>query len=276
LKDKKKGLIIRRMSVSLFSNRFGQVSVKIKAAKGTYITAAKWAEGAYDAGYFEKSGKNMNREKGRIVYDGKGCASITSGKYSFQANGKGKVTYTAFLKDKYGNIDVRVIRVKRAVPISITIAALFSLLLAAGIAGILIIPKAGSAPVIPTVSEPSIVSVANASASSISAGTQSKDMVKDSLALYVSFSDGSAGSSGTWQLSNTSSNNVIMQAKIYINGALAATSPAIKPGQNIKSITLQKAINPGSYSATAYINYFNLKTQDYISSAGYQINVTVK
>jgi hypothetical protein len=115
-------------------------------------------------------------------------------------------------------------------------------------------------------------SSAAATASAVSGG----NTVKDNLALCVSFPDGSAGSAGTWQLSNSDSNDVIMQAKIYIDDSLIATSPAVKPGKNVKSITLQNDLKEGSYDAIAYINYYDVDTQVYRGSAGYRVNVTVK
>jgi hypothetical protein len=101
-------------------------------------------------------------------------------------------------------------------------------------------------------------------------------MITDNVASSINFSSGKKGSTGSWVVENIKTNKVIMQAGIYLNGKKIAESAAIKPGQYIKTITLSSDVPAGTYTVTAYINYYNTSTEEYISKAGYKVNLVVK
>ena len=99
--------------------------------------------------------------------------------------------------------------------------------------------------------------------------------VTDKVSTEASFSGGSVGSIGTWSVENPSSNSVIMQSEIVLNGKTVAKSVPIFPGQHIDSITLSKQISSGSYSVTAEIKYYNSSTKACLGMADYSIRMTV-
>jgi hypothetical protein len=100
-------------------------------------------------------------------------------------------------------------------------------------------------------------------------------VVTDTLSSNIIFSTGQAGTVGSWVVENPSTNNVIQQAEIYYNGQLIAKSVPIFPNQHIESIELNQDIPTGEYEAIAYINYYKLDTQEYVSKTGYKIHLTV-
>ncbi len=265
--------LIRKISAPLLRKRNGKIAVRVKLKKSAEITLAKWGEGEQDARYFDKHGNSINCEKGSIHNGGSGLVFVIEGKAQFFVDCPG--LYTIFVKDINGEADIATVAVKHSLPF--IAGPVFATLLVTIFSAISVVTwpwLSDNTPKVSTGSKPAIVSEITTTSSG-AAQIQKQEMVKDSLALSVSFASGSNGSVGTWQMANIKSNNVIMQAKIYIKGSPVATSPALRPGQSVKNIALQKEIEPGTYDATAYINYFNLTTQDYISSAGYHISVTV-
>ena len=79
--------------------------------------------------------------------------------------------------------------------------------------------------------------------------------VTDKVSVQASFSSGAKGSTGTWEVENSSSNTVIMQWKIVLNGETTAKSAPIYPGQHIDELTLSRQVSSGNYSVTATIRY---------------------
>ncbi len=83
------------------------------------------------------------------------------------------------------------------------------------------------------------------------------------------------GSTGTWEVENPSSNTVIMQCEIVLDGETVAKSAPIYPGQHIDGLTLFQPISTGSYSVTAAIKYYNKTTKAYLGMADYKIHLSV-
>lgn len=99
--------------------------------------------------------------------------------------------------------------------------------------------------------------------------------VTDKVSAQASFSSGSKGSTGTWEVENPSSNAVIMQCEIVLDGETVAKSAPIYPGQHIDSLTLSKNVTPGNHSVTAAIKYYNKTTKAYLGMADYKIHLSV-
>jgi cytoskeletal protein RodZ len=99
--------------------------------------------------------------------------------------------------------------------------------------------------------------------------------VTDKVSAQASFSNGAKGSTGTWEVENPSSNTVIMQCEIVLNGETVAKSAPIYPGQHIDGLTLSKQVSPGNYSVTATIRYYNKTTKAYLGMADYKIRLSV-
>ena len=95
------------------------------------------------------------------------------------------------------------------------------------------------------------------------------------MSAQASFSNGAKGSTGTWEVENPSSNTVIMQCEIVLNGETVAKSAPIYPGQHIDGLTLSKQVSPGNYSVTATIRYYNKTTKAYLGMADYKIRLSV-
>ena len=100
--------------------------------------------------------------------------------------------------------------------------------------------------------------------------------VTDKLSSHIFFSSGKTGTEGSWTVENLEANNVIMQCEVYLDYRLIAKSVPIKPNQHIENITLSEDINPGQYDVIAYVNYFKLDTNEYLSKAGFKIKLTVQ
>ncbi|MDD4699724.1 MAG: hypothetical protein PHV07_05625 [Oscillospiraceae bacterium] len=100
--------------------------------------------------------------------------------------------------------------------------------------------------------------------------------VTDKLSSNIFFPSGKSGTEGSWTVDNLESNNVIMQCEVYLDDRLIAKSVPIKPNQHIDNITLSEEIKPGLYDVIAYVNYFKLDTNEYISKAGFKIKLTVQ
>lgn len=99
--------------------------------------------------------------------------------------------------------------------------------------------------------------------------------VTDKVSAQASFSSGSKGTSGTWEVENPSSNTVIMQCEIVLNGETIAKSAPIYPGQHIDGLTLSQPVSSGNYSVTAAIKYYSKTTKAYLGMADYKIRLSV-
>ena len=100
--------------------------------------------------------------------------------------------------------------------------------------------------------------------------------VTDKLSSSILFPNGKAGAVGSWTVENLKTNNVIMQCEVIVDDKLIARSVPIKPDQHIENITLLEDVKSGQYDVIAYINYFSLDTNKYISKAGFKIKLTVQ
>jgi hypothetical protein len=100
--------------------------------------------------------------------------------------------------------------------------------------------------------------------------------VTDKLSSHILFPCGKAGTQGSWVVENVKTNNVIIQCEVFLDDKLIAKSVPIKPNQHIETITLSKDVKAGIYDVTAYINYFKLDTNEYISKAGFKVKLTVQ
>ena len=99
--------------------------------------------------------------------------------------------------------------------------------------------------------------------------------VTDKVSAQASFSSGAKGSAGTWEVENPSSNTVIMQCEIVLNGETVAKSAPIYPGQHSDGLTLSRQVSSGNYSVTATIRYYNKGTKAYLGMADYKIRLSV-
>ena len=99
--------------------------------------------------------------------------------------------------------------------------------------------------------------------------------VTDKVSAQASFFNGSKGSTGTWEVENPSSNSVVMQCEIVLDGKTVAKSAPIYPGQHIDGLTLSRQVSPGNYSVTATIRYYNKDTKAYLGMADYKICLSV-
>lgn len=86
--------------------------------------------------------------------------------------------------------------------------------------------------------------------------------VDDWPVFSASFPNGSADSKGSVKLVNLSDNNVIMQANIYLDGKLIATTPALKPGQYSETAVLKANIPAGTYKAETHVCYYKTDGTD--------------
>ncbi len=101
-------------------------------------------------------------------------------------------------------------------------------------------------------------------------------IVTDKLSSNIIFNSGEVGSIGEWVVENLKENDVIQQAEVYWKDVLIAKTTPIYPNQHITGVSLLESISPGEYEATAYINYYDTETKEYISKAGYSIHLTVR
>jgi hypothetical protein len=254
--------IIKKLSIAKFRNYENSFAIRVKLKKGTDIAISKWEQNIHESEYFKNNGNIMD---GDTIF------------YVKEAG-----TYTAYVKDKYGIEDVSSINVKRR-PLPFFVALLLLAFLVSLIVGFTLIE-------LPQISNPSKTDVPSSSAGTVSrpvvvSGTASapavqnnrstQPMVTDHITAAANFSSGISGTSGKWTLENAKGNTVIMQAQLFLNGNLIATSLALKPGQKVESIQLSSNVAKGNYTAVAFINYYNLKTQEFISRAGYRVGVSV-
>lgn len=99
--------------------------------------------------------------------------------------------------------------------------------------------------------------------------------VTDKLSSGIQFSSSIKGSTGDWTVENIKTNSVIMQGEVYIEKKLIIKTVPLKPDQYINTVTLLEDVQPGQYKAVAYINYYDLKTKEYISRAGFNVTLVV-
>ena len=101
-------------------------------------------------------------------------------------------------------------------------------------------------------------------------------VVTDKLSSNITFSSGDIGTIGEWIVENPEENNIIQQAEVYLGDVLIAKSTPIYPNQHITGLELLSPIGTGEYEVTAYLNYYDIDTKEFISKAGYKIHLTVK
>jgi hypothetical protein len=101
-------------------------------------------------------------------------------------------------------------------------------------------------------------------------------VVTDKLSSNITFTSGEVGTVGEWIVENPEENNVIQQAEVYLDDVLVAKSTPIYPNQHITGVELLEQIEPGEYEVTAYLNYYDIETKEFLSKAGYAIHLTVR
>ncbi len=101
-------------------------------------------------------------------------------------------------------------------------------------------------------------------------------VVTDKLSSNIVFPSGGVGTIGEWIVENKKENSIIQQAEVYLNEVLIAKSTPIYPNQYITGVELLEEIDPGEYEITAYLNYYDKETKEFISRAGYAIHLTVR
>ena len=100
-------------------------------------------------------------------------------------------------------------------------------------------------------------------------------VVTDKLSSNISFNTGKMGTIGEWIVENPAENTVVIQAEVYLDETLIAKSTPIYPDQHITAVELLSDIDAGEYEVTAYLNYYDTETKEFISKAGYKIHLTV-
>ena len=100
-------------------------------------------------------------------------------------------------------------------------------------------------------------------------------VVTDKLSSSITFESGSVGTIGEWVVENPAENTVIIQAEVYLDDTLIAKSTPIYPDQHITGIELLQEVEAGEYEVTAYLDYYDLETKEFISKAGYMIHLTI-
>ena len=100
-------------------------------------------------------------------------------------------------------------------------------------------------------------------------------IVTDKLSSNITFESGTIGTVGEWIVENSADNTVIMQTQVYLDDTLIAKSTPIYPDQHITGIELLEEVETGEYEVTAYLDYYDLETKEFISKAGYKIHLTV-
>jgi len=66
------------------------------------------------------------------------------------------------------------------------------------------------------------------------------------------------------------------QAEVYLSDVLITKTTPIYPNQHITGVELLEEIEAGEYDVTAYLNYYDIDTKEFISKAGYEIYLTVR
>ncbi len=101
-------------------------------------------------------------------------------------------------------------------------------------------------------------------------------VVTDKLSSNITFTHGEVGTVGDWMVENPKENNIILQAEVYLGDKLIAKTTPIYPNQHITGVELLADVECGEYIVTAYLNYYNIDTKEFISKAGYNIHLTVR
>ena len=101
-------------------------------------------------------------------------------------------------------------------------------------------------------------------------------IITDKLSSNITFESGEVGVIGEWIVENLKENNIIQQAEVYLNDVLIAKSTPIYPNQHITGVELLSSIDAGEYEVTAYLNYYDIETKEFISKAGYAVHLTVR
>lgn len=101
-------------------------------------------------------------------------------------------------------------------------------------------------------------------------------VVTDKLSSNIAFPSGEIGTIGGWVVENPKENNIIQQAEVYLDDVLIAKSTPIYPNQHITGVELLAVVESGEYNVTAYLNYYNIETKEFISKAGYNIHLTIR
>lgn len=230
---------------------------------------------------------DLGKRNLKYFKDGKGIP-IQSGQFGIHDNGY----YTLYAESDSGSEMIKVIKVKKNKVRSVFFGKKATILLAVSIiligSGALAAYTTNWFDQVPVVNQ--IVkhpSLDNGTANSGSAPEKSQEeimdalkkqqiVVTDSVNSNAVFSSGKTGTVGDWIVENSGDNNVLMQAEIYVNDTLVATSAIINPGQYVQHVTLSSDLPSGTYKAEAYINYYtNDSSKNYISKAGYSITMTV-
>ncbi|USF25767.1 hypothetical protein N510_000679 [Firmicutes bacterium ASF500] len=87
----------------------------------------------------------------------------------------------------------------------------------------------------------------------------------------------SGGSEGNLMLENPANNAKLLVVEIYIDDTqeLVYQSKAIPVGAYIENVRLDKVLEPGEYSATAYFKAYREGDHSFIGQAGAAIKITV-
>ena len=101
-------------------------------------------------------------------------------------------------------------------------------------------------------------------------------IVTDKLSSNITFPSSEVGAIGEWIIENPIENEIIVQAEVYLNDVLIAKSTPIYPNQHITGIELGEYVKGGEYEVTAYLNYYDIETKEFVSKAGYKIHMTVR
>lgn len=188
--------------------------------------------------------------------------------------------YTVYVGDADGNGTAETVLIRRNRLLVIVLPVL--LILAVGTGGFLQYLHTHHLPVPPIVQ---MIGGGHAKPGPVSSETSSdilaklkreQAMVTDDVSSSAQFPSGKTGAAGAFAVENLSSNNVIMQVALSLNGKEVAKSPPIYPGEHIDGVTLSQAVPAGTYEAVATISYYNPATKAYISKAGYKIHMTVE
>lgn len=237
----------------------GRFTVVCRTEKG--IMLRRWVRGRKDALYFQS--------------DWSRGAAFSGDRFSVRRPGP----YTVYVEDADGNGTAETVLIRRNRLLVIVLPVM--LVLAVGAGGLLQYLHTHHLPVPPIVR---MIGGGHATPGPVSSETSSdilaklkkeQAMVTDDVSSSAQFPSGKSGTTGSFAVENLSSNNVIMQASLSLNGKEIAKSPPIYPGEHIDGVTLSQAVPAGTFEAVATLSYYNPATKAYISKAGYKIHMTV-
>ena len=279
-------LLILSVHPRRFRNFFGTIPVHVKLKKGAAIQSIRWIPGVHNAEYTQEHGYLCNWDR---IWKSEAMPTIRAKGACFEVHAPG--TYTLCVQDDNGRIDLSTVSIKHSIPFLLApafMAIILSGIICAGTAFFQSNPKAGpmassskivleTKPVVVsshgTDSKPVTVSAATPAVSKSAA--VKRLFVTDNIKSAATFPKGSTGTVGELPIENVKSNPVIIQAQLVVGGTVIATSQALKPGQSEKYIILTSPVASGNHSAYAYISYYDLKTQDYITKVGYKVGISV-